>query len=109
MVELRTGLALVAVPLLMSYVGCLLFQVLQPCVCASNCSCFYWQYVAAGVPVRLLEVILRVSRCWICTSLGVLPQFVSIVLDTVYPWVFVLQWLAVLFLQIFGTVPVLLR
>ena len=53
------------------------------------------QCVAAGVQVHSLVVSLRGSvleRCWIDTSLGVLPQLVSIELEIVYPWLLVLQW-----------------
>ena len=71
------------------------------------------QSVAAGVPGHSLAVSPEGSvpeRCWIDTSLGVLLQLVSIELEIVYPWLFlVLQRHVEQLLRIPDTVLVPLR
>ena len=69
--------------------------------CASSCDCLSWAVCSCCCS--------SLERCWIDTSLGVLLQLVSIELEIIYPWLFVLQWRVEQLLRILDIVLVLLR
>ena len=88
-------------------------------VCASSCNCLSLSlslslvhYFSVGIPVRSFAVSPQGSvpeRCWIYTSLGVLPLLVSMELEIVYQWFLVLQWHVEQLLRIFDIVFVPFR